>query len=193
MDIIEARREILLDVRARLANELLNVKSGYYVFGIIPKEICDIELQPNIDVLEKNCSVCAKGALFLSTVRKFNDYLLPLDDIETDEMIKHKDYLYVDTINKPLFRYFYRRELALIECAFEGSLIDDNEFDDESDEYDSYEDIPDVKDALAFFRYYENQTDSEILYEIVTNMLENNTYFKPALIKKNDINEPIGD
>src|SRR5690348_6793252 len=61
------------------------------------KSAKDIELRSFIDNLiskKKPCQVCAKGAIFLSSIRKFNNYSLQdavncdLDSAASDEVIK---------------------------------------------------------------------------------------------------------
>lgn len=187
---INARREILIDVKERLDTNKLRIIQGRYIEGEIPKEICNKELQPNIDIVEASCGVCAKGAMFLSTIRKFNDYVL--DSQYTSKLYfgspRYDKYchtnLWNEKICEPLLKYFDERELALIECAFEGRLATREPFLGEYDRDEETSDI--VKDVIKAKEYYifygcKKVKPSEILLQIVNDMLANNTYFDMRL------------
>lgn len=60
-----------------------------------------------------SCTVCALGALFLSTVRKFDRLVMPFSFNEFDTIFR-------DDVSHNLGRHFSRPQMSLIEDAFES-------------------------------------------------------------------------
>lgn len=114
----------------------------------------------DIIVAGAGCSVCAKGALFLAHVFRFDNFRV------TDSYID-------DTEFNDLITYFDKFQWDLIEMAFEGNIIKDEYEEDEEDEEDDEE----VKAALNFHIRY--NTDTEILAGIMNNIIKNNGTFIP--------------
>jgi hypothetical protein len=102
------------------------------------------------------CTVCAKGALFLSLVRKKNSFKLSEDTINSGE---------VDVFPK-LKKHFNQTTIALMECAFEGphNVYTALNADEE-------------KATDAFSERYDD--DVKRLKAILKNVIKNRGQFKP--------------
>lgn len=169
------RRLILLDVLRQIKLPKTCVTTGTY---------CDIRL-PEVDpfagdkytplpvtelhtLLPKieRCSVCAKGALFLSTVAKSNDFMV--HDPQGRVTVHHAGMLH------KLKSIWPEKNLALVECAFEkdGRFGIDNIVCSDAE----------IARAVTFGEAFED--DTARLSAIVRNMLKNNGLFKPTAVKK---------
>lgn len=95
------------------------------------------------------CTVCAKGALCLSAIRKFNSYGGTAGKLGDDEGVM-----------KVLKRFFGHRQTELIEAAFE-------EWGDEGQAAQNYRD----KNNLFY--------DSKAIVAIMKNIIKNGGTFKP--------------
>jgi hypothetical protein len=176
----DARVAIAKDVIAQLRRGKLNANVGIYV-DVQTKGQCDLfedtDVEKNLDlrdVLKKrmaSCKVCAKGAIFISTVMRFDNLpvakALPIDtdDAEDErlaEMASDGDYR----------GFFTPKQLDLIEYAFECGMVG------------SPRDCP-KKDAQGvhalaskFPRY--SGTGKERLVAMMKNIIDNAGTFKPA-------------
>jgi hypothetical protein len=149
----ERKISICEDVLLQLKAEKLNVACGSYLHEI---ECDQWPLEGSItpqdcDVITESCEVCARGALMLSKIRKYNsvdwdklslyDYGLAADQEDTTEILKGA---------------FTEQELLDIEAAFECSQYSD------------------IKYVLFGERYY---LDADRLEAIMKNIIKNG-YFK---------------
>lgn len=103
----ERRVAIAKDVLSQLRIGSISARSGSYVLGISGG------IGPLHEVIDGaiGCEVCALGAMCLSAARKFDGIEVNFRDELQHERAK---------ILKILSPYFTVRELASIECAFEG-------------------------------------------------------------------------
>ncbi len=128
---------------------------------------CD--LQPVINEFlgteNKTCKVCARGALFLTTVAKYNDFSEKLSTIVSTTGTMQSSYRGDNTIDGRLMKIFDSYQIALIECAFEqgcnGSMLLSTDF------------------QMARDFGYRHELDEDRLIAILLNMLQNNGIFKP--------------
>lgn len=105
----ERRVAIAKDVIAQLKTKRFKATRGTVLGGISDKIIEGDYLTAQLcDVLPKfkKCHVCARGAIFISAVERFNNYTG--EDFDAD---------WVDGAS---LRYFTKSQLDMIECAFEG-------------------------------------------------------------------------
>lgn len=110
----------------------------------------------------ETCSVCAKGAVFVATMLRFNnckvDRPLAGEDrngqIGSSEMTRH------------LRGYFSKQQLDLIESAYEACAVNDTRAED---------------DAVAFGQQFASTLAdrSDRLIAIMQNIIKNNGTFKP--------------
>lgn len=117
--------------------------------------------------LNTPCEVCQRGGLLYSYVRRVNDFKTPA---VSDHWSINKPYLsgvadQRSSINKKLQEVFPKRQLALIERAFEGTY---NEQYLSSDEIDL---------ADIFYGIYDSPT--ERFRAILNNIIKNKGEFKP--------------
>lgn len=149
---------------------------GYCSFGekVLPE---GKNLKKVLPDLEAGCNVCAKGALFLSFVHKYNK-------ITTDEVRNSWGESRIDNylILEKLTPLFSQEQLDLIERAFEGY-----------DEIEDEEKYGFVKVDVGWgeceygivYSYYEVYTDhAQRLEVILKNIIRNNGTFKPQKDKK---------
>lgn len=130
----EKRVEIAKDVIAQLKAEKFNAKTGTYV-GLDEDIDGTKELQTELKKV-KQCTVCALGALFLSDVRK-NDACKGVDvDLGSGNDVDGFASRYIDEhrMRDRLGKLFSRKQMALIECAFElgmdpQGLLKDDEYE----------------------------------------------------------------
>jgi hypothetical protein len=127
----QKRVAIAKDVIKQLNAARFNARNGYYLipnpvgtyssFGtsILENIKAGTELQ---NILKKNierCDCCAKGALFMSAVEKYNQCKVTKNMKENDgRMFDDSD------ITKHLRGIFSQDQLTLIESAFEGFYLD---------------------------------------------------------------------
>lgn len=115
-------------------------------------------LQPLLLKDKGECRVCAKGALFLSAVRKFNS--AKVGDVADDDDFKIA------------VKIFGLKQYDLIEAAFEG-------WDSTKERWDGteYTGNTSVPAATAFGDQYDGNT--ERLVAILKNIIKNDGTFKP--------------
>lgn len=175
----EKRVAVLKDALAQLKVEAFIAKAGNdyvknYDLDDNIEKLCDVaeiisskgkqvELQTYMGQLvspAKPCDVCAKGAMFLSSIRKFNNLSLgDLSDGDTLDSLAH-------TKMQDLFG---DDNADLIECYFEdGNPDHDSDPNDEGDE---------IEDPWMLL------TDTQRLIRIFTNAIKNKGTFKPELEK----------
>lgn len=72
----------------------------------------------------KKCEVCARGALFVAAVERFDN--LSFGQLNIDDWDKQHGQGFAPYIWKNYeFRFFTRKQIVMIETAFEQSLIDE--------------------------------------------------------------------
>lgn len=164
-----ARIAIAKDVLARLRYR--NIETRTYMNGL--ENISswnslndDVNAQNHIKELEKNCQVCALGSMFLSHIRVF-------DKIMMSELTDDRD-----NLTSVLSDYFDQKQLDLIECAFEGELVVDENYYEETDS-DVWPPIypTEVEEAKKYIIKYRD--DKKRLRAIMINVIRNNGVFKP--------------
>jgi len=129
------------------------------------KEAKDVELKSYLDkIVNKNkpCQVCAKGSLFISSVRRFNNFSLQ-DASRANCRISN-------TANTVTQKLFGRANADLIERCFEGwgRSMNNNITQEESGSIESWK-----------IKYPE---DDQRLEAILKNIIKNNGTFKPKQI-----------
>lgn len=97
------------------------------------------------------CRVCARGALFLSAIRKANNFVLPADATS----------LVDEDLHEVEDRYWTRKELANIEAAFEGW------------------DEPETKTHRFHIKNGGAANPTGVLRAILKNIIKNNGNFRP--------------
>ncbi len=106
---------------------------------------------------EDSCLVCARGALLLSTVTKYNDCTINQLKILVDDGGK---------TNTKLRKFFTTRQINMMEAAFEG--------------YNFNSEVLSNKDNEACESFYDSFSEAEDrLRAIFTNAIKNGGEFKP--------------
>lgn len=174
-EMTRAERKVVLcqDVLARIKQERLLISPGSYIknFYRIPelfskpeKDFVGPVTPDDCLVVEKHCSVCARGALLLSRIRLFNS--VNWDDLKVGRTIG----ITQDQTSDILSEAFYSEELLAIEAAFEAEEYEENDgFIGEDEEYSW--------DCIGFGLQYPSSDDR--LVAIMENIIENNGEFKP--------------
>ena len=169
------RIEILQDVLARLNAKKFKVKAncGYVVpdddeaFEKLVQSKAKSETIAN--KLAKTCQVCAKGAIFLSTVSLKNAF----DFKESAGLAGHVGPV---KIMSRLSEIFDRDNLDLVETAFETPFNEDEQLC--ACNSCGVVDWDDFETAERFGSYYEE--DDDRLRAILENMIANEGVFKPS-------------
>jgi hypothetical protein len=142
----EKKVAIAKDVIAQIKAKKLKVASGYgYVVGDLIDDLDVLKKYlPSQEIackMQKECSVCARGAMMLSRVAKFNNYeftasmsKIGIDNEDTFDALKDA---------------FTQHELDIIECCFEGWICG-NLTDEDIEDYDidKWSNIEDDEDRL---------------------------------------------
>jgi hypothetical protein len=115
------RVAIAEDVIAGLNAKRLIATSGSYVATELPIETHgdNVELQKILAENLKSCEVCAKGAMFIAAVEKFDKLKLNIDEYNHHNVLE--DFNQDDAVCDHLENYFKREQLDLIEKVFEGA------------------------------------------------------------------------
>lgn len=114
----EKRIAVITDALKWIKRKSVNVRTsfGYLIYdNDLPSEFVGRSLQGELRKLitaSKPCSVCAKGALFLAHVDRFNKVT-----INSDSQIMNED-----PICEPLLKEFSSEQLDLVEACFEDLL-----------------------------------------------------------------------
>jgi hypothetical protein len=145
------------DVIQQIRQECLRIARGSYLFVTEPITAGDEDsAKDNLCQIGKACLVCAKGALFLGAIGRVNRAtvgdVLNAGDMEMVERLTHE-------------RIFTKRNLDLIECAFERMDVQDsfsNKVADEAVEFGS-----------------EFNSSRECLVGIMLNIIRNDGTFVP--------------
>lgn len=142
------------------------------------------QLQPVIN--SSICHVCAVGSLFTSVIGMFNDFKLGNHHIFGG--------LTVFDMTSELYRCFTRKELIMIEIAFEGGAGAWTWYGPDASQIRRYkclcnfsltqEDEIDLDAALAF--YNPNFSDRDLMLSIMHNIV-NNGEFKPQTNKQTTV------
>lgn len=190
---VQRRRvEVCRDVLARIAAKKIVVEQGTYLrgWGFHAREILDgrksVELQSVLPQFEKKetCRVCAKGALFVSAVDKFDACELTVDAFG-EAMVNGRFMESEKGLMKTLVGVFTKEQLDLVEEAFEASweaLEEANEaLADKNVRYKVWTahstKLRDAIRALKFGLKYASPTKR--LGGIMHNMIKNKGVFKP--------------
>jgi len=148
----ERRISIVKDCLARLRYRSVRSRNGYVVGLRTIASVNDGQLKLHIRQFEKECQVCALGAMFLSYVGKENRI--------TCEYVCLRGELAV--VKGSLRTLWSARQLCMIESAFEKHQIGDGD---------------DNSKAVVFGGRY--CTDKSRLRAILKNMLAHDGLFKP--------------
>lgn len=113
----EKRIVLVKDAINQILNKRVTIVKGEYCLIEDENLIKGIQLNKVLSLVKKeNCKVCAKGALFLAHVDKFNRIKLSSNNIF---MASNKE------IKNRLKNIFSSIQLSMIEAAFELQVIDD--------------------------------------------------------------------
>lgn len=168
----QKRVEIAKDVIAQIKAEKYAATFGEYISTYDLSDIMDNSvnkrsLQPLLLTKNYSCSVCQKGALFLSTVRKRNKFLVRTSyDIPSSS----------DSIETEISDIFTKNQLDLMEVAFELEICGgatDNPYLDNG--FRNPTKI--AQKAIDFGEKYDYSKDRMIA--ICQNLINNNGTFKP--------------
>lgn len=165
----EKRIAVCQDVLAQLKAEKYKATQGTYVHINALDEDKMIEDLSEL-VCDKNapeCTVCAKGALFLSQVRKGDNF--SVDNIRGFDGLSWDIDIYAEDFDDYQEEIFTRYQLDLIEYVFErkNQVVATNFKDSDLVKIDRF---------LSLHAY---ATSEEMLVAILTNMIKNNGTFKP--------------
>ena len=123
MDKADARVIIALDALKQLDMKKVVATNGTYLFtqNYIPNE--DKEFAEFIES-EKTCQACALGTLFVSMAEKF-DNVSCIAVYDRYKIFSSGDFqifsLTLGFIEEYLYKFFDRKQMAMIEAAFEGT------------------------------------------------------------------------
>lgn len=177
----QMRVAIAKDVIAALNTKHYAARSGSYISGTVAlpkKKKPTVDIRPLLKKALKQCHVCAKGALFVSAVERYNNVSCSLYAGQTSISLfgRFND---EELISDHLIEYFTRRQIDLIETAFEGDNVTGN-----------YEFGPDLFPAI---HYVEEFPDAEArMIAIMKNIVKNKGTFKPRTDYPNiDPNEVV--
>lgn len=172
----EARVAIAKDALAQLRSRKYDAVGGIYVefdknldlpdWGDSSTESNRKANQQVCNLIPKmgTCTVCARGALFLSTIRKFNHFTLG----DWDRSGGYSDGCNRDTIETVEDRYFTDKQLSLIESTFEGEMFRKNDTELSDREYNN---------CINFYSKY--SSDHDRLVAILKNIIKNEGAFVP--------------
>ena len=179
----KARVAIAKDVIKWMDTEKMRVAQfGYLSFSdaLFDQEDVDNNTDLRSKLQGKECTVCALGAVFLTTVDRFNKVgcsdLLTESDTHTylgDRIPEHSS-LERDSLTKYLKSYFTLLQLCMIESAFECG-----EFS--SDFYDNAKALKQIKQAEGYGNDLrsEGHNSKSRMRKIMNNVIRNKGTFKP--------------
>lgn len=158
----ERRIAVLKDVLKSLRLEKYKATTGAYISSTykaidsdLSKDLKDI--LPKVE--KKPCQVCALGSIFLSAVRKFDNFPVTCAIEWAGRSISiDQDDMHLHLINEKLWS---RRQLLQVESAFERWSF-----------------CSKSRSAVKFGRKYRD--DNKRLRAIVRNMIQNNGVFYPS-------------
>mgnify|MGYP000678179363 CR=1 FL=1 len=159
----EKRVEIARDTLLRININKFNFNRTCTVDGL--EDYTDSDYESVKDIINTKsipeCTVCAKGAMFLSYVGRVNDFIIgDIDDFSCSD----------SSIVKKLNEIFELDQMHLIETAFETSIIHDDEMDKPL-----YAECEKVREIYR--SKYWNKKDR--LKSICKNIIKNNGTFVP--------------
>jgi hypothetical protein len=169
----QKRVAIVKDALSQLRQEKISAGVMYYIRAQIPYGTSgEVSLQKLLPKLPP-CHVCARGALFLSAVRKANQCLLQDCGYENCSQHANENDPHFLEINRKVERKFFSDEqIALIEMAYEGADIR-RYFG-----WNLYKNDKAVS-ALSFYKDWKVYTAGDRLEAILLNLIENEGTFKP--------------
>lgn len=161
----ERKLVIVKDVLEQIRLNKLFVDKRSYVRGNFNRPKSGAITQHDVEAIRARCQVCAKGALFLSRVDKFNS--VDWKDVGTRLSVLHSLDIDNESCVHSLDGAFTERELDLIETAFEC--------DDVNDLWD--EDIDDLTIEEHIDWGYQFDDPTVRLEQICKNILDNDGEF----------------
>lgn len=178
---VERRLAVVKDAIKQLKGKAFYAKTGSVI--TIHNEALRIynnpgnaEVKPILTKLlkskpERVCSVCARGALLLSTIHKENTFTFSkLDDSDCGSF--HADSI----VDKRLLHLFSAKQIALIEEAFEVGYEED--YIGEEKVFNTILSIKEAHPAHIFHDKYQS-SDNQRLLAILENIVKNKGLFKP--------------
>lgn len=121
-----------------------------------------------------SCSVCAKGALFISTINRVNNMNI---NVFVDDVSHHTKGI------RKLKKYFTDRQLVMIEWAFEGSQVitsvGDKIFEFSNKLDDKLESYWSNFNTGVYLDYYYGDLRPVVLRGIMQNIIDNKGTFIP--------------
>jgi hypothetical protein len=171
MDAVKAVA-IARDVLKQLRMDKLRTATNFYIHNWkpLPETILyEDDAQQHLDLIQKSCQVCAKGAAFLSYIRLYNKV-----NMRKLGLIKHDNQTTIvkrgDDDWNELREVFGKSNLDLIEYAFEGLIIQGPSISSQNKEYvESY--------------HYCIGNSAKRLRAIMINVVRNKGVFKPVMQK----------
>jgi hypothetical protein len=160
----EKRVAIAKDVLAQIELETIYPTQGTYIGNIDTNytgDECKVQVNSLMKKKDFSCDCCAKGALFMSHVNKTNH--LTLQDLYTGGGNNH--------VYERLGSIFSIQQLDLIECAFEGDLINDTS--------NNLRGTPEVERAIDFVANNGYESTNDVLIGICENIIKNKGTFIP--------------
>lgn len=153
----------------------VDFESGRLTKVLGNEDLSNKELKPYIPKIRKNCHVCALGACFLSHVGLFNKFkignmgVLSQEYYETIKSRQSTGYE-GDEIKAVMLKSLGKKNIALIESAFEAAEMGDDDYGRDTDA------------AILFGNKYQSGPDGgnrKRLKAIMENLIENKGDFKP--------------
>lgn len=160
----ERRVEIAKDVKESIqAGEYGKIATNHYVYGCFESSGKMCPTRQDIQAIKQSCSMCARGALLISRVAKFNK--LSFHDLSARN---GKAWTDEEETTEGLKGAFTERQLKSIEQAFEGWDSDGTRLEGVRDEDDPH---------VVFHNSHPNAEDR--LLAIVQNIIDHDGDFKP--------------
>jgi hypothetical protein len=165
---VQKRIAVCKDVIANIQAAQINVIKGRgYITGLDVKLEDSEAIQYMLPLIKKKCEVCARGAMMISKIDKFNScYFLNLNDIDQCDTTDQLD-------------FFDEEQLDLIETAFE--LTNMGAYEYSGDYYTPYHTQKRAKNQLAVQFGQDFKNPSDRLMAIMQNIIDHNGEFKPEV------------
>ena len=167
----QIRVAIARDVLKRLDTKKLKAaNNGYLNLKVTPTEKNRDSDFKSVLARQPVCTVCAIGGLFVSCCSKFNE--LPTSTIldRPKQDTDRPGYIHFEPLVPYLENYFSAEQLALVETAFEGSVVGNLDHQEVSADQE--------ENACAIYYKHPNRPTAR-LRAIMQNIIDNDGTFVP--------------
>lgn len=174
------RVAIAQDVIASINAGVLKTRPQAYIAGKLPAKLAQKDVWKAVkpdeaEAVQRKCTACALGSMFLAKIKLGNQVHWGDLNVSHNEEIE----VDVDSLFEHLLHYFSKKQICLIESAYEQHLRRFSDFGSYTHIVNRYPADDDEAQALKFGSRFQNHKDR--LLAIMQNIVDHDGEFVPSV------------